>query len=216
MQKQKIEIDIVSDVACPWCYVGIKRLEIALEKLTETHVAIVTWHPFELNQEIPKAGANTLQFFANKFGSMAKTQEIFNHMKSVGAPYGIQFNFENMPKAINTRTLHCLLHAAKKEGFQHELSLALFAHNFEKGTDLSETKELIQIMKEFGWSEEKTTAFINSNKLEDEVIEQEAYYKQLGVNSVPFFILNKKYGVSGAQSPEVFTEAILEASKEKV
>lgn len=213
MQKQKIEIDIVSDVACPWCYVGIKRLEIALLKLAETHEAIVTWHPFELNPEIPKTGANTLQFFANKFGSLAKTHEIFNHMKSVGAPYGISFNFENMPKAINTRVLHCLLHAAKLEGFQHELSLVLFAHNFEKGTDLSQTNELIAIMRDFGWSEDKTTSFINNNELEDEVIEQEAYYKQLGVNSVPFFILNKKYGVSGAQSPEVFVDAIIEASK---
>jgi predicted DsbA family dithiol-disulfide isomerase len=208
-----IKIDIVSDVACPWCYVGKNRLEKALAMVPEIK-ADITWQPFQLDPSVPTEGRDLKGYYAAKFGSEEKVQQIFQHMESVGDAEGIAFDFSKMERTMNTLPLHVLMLEAEKEGFKAKLKERFFKAYFEDATDLSKTENITELMAEFGWKGVKVEAILSNESLYEEVKEKISYFQSRGVSAVPFFIFNEKYGISGAQSPEVLADTMRQIQQE--
>ena len=208
-----IKIDIVSDVACPWCYVGKQRLEKALSIVPEIKVDI-NWQPFQLDPSVPIEGRELKPYYETKFGSAEKVQEIFEHMENVGIADGIAFDFNKMERTMNTLPLHMLMWEAEKEGFKSELKERFFKAYFEDATDLSKTENLIKILSEYGWSSEKVGEILSNSEILEEVKLKIAYFQSKGVHAVPFFIFNDKYGISGAQNPEVIADTLCKIHQE--
>ena len=213
MTNKPIQIDIVSDVACPWCYIGKKHLEKALEGF-ENQEFNITWHPFQLDPTIPAEGLAREEYFINRFGSAERIQQMHERVEGVGQKAGIQFEFEKMPKVINTIPLHKILHIAREEGTQNELEGRLFKAYFTDGIDFSDKENIIAFMEDFGWSSEKTEGILADDQISYWVTQEIKHFQNLGVSGVPFFILNNKYGLSGAQPTEVFKDAIEKLAEE--
>jgi predicted DsbA family dithiol-disulfide isomerase len=192
-----ITIDVVSDVVCPWCYVGKRRLEAALETLAGQYEVAVTYHPFQLDPSVPAEGRDFLTYMNDRFGG--NVLDKFSHVEDAGRTVGLDFDFAAVPKAINTLGLHRLLEIAKQEGQQAEAKEALMKAYF---------------VDPLGWSTEKTTQLLASDTAEDTVREEMYHYRQLGVSGVPFFVFNNKYAVSGAQPAEVLVNAIRQIAHE--
>lgn len=207
MNKEKITVDIVSDVACPWCYVGKKKFEAALEQWNGTPVE-VTWHPYQLDPTLPKEGLTRDQYLTNKFGSVNAVSEMTDRLSSVGKEVGINFDFGEKWTAFNTLHLHQLLHVAGEEGFKAELKERFLKAYFEELTPLNDSEVLYSILSDFGWDPSKVDAIVNDEAIAKSVQAEIAHYQQLGVSGVPFFIINNKYGISGAQPTEAFLEAL--------
>lgn len=209
----KIRIDVVSDVACPWCYVGKKHLEKALEDFNETEVE-VAWHPFQLDPTVPREGKDKDQHYAEKFGSMERFYQLSERLELAGQQAGINFDFHALQRVPNTLRLHVLLHEAGKEGFAPDLKEAFLSAYFEKGLDLSSDEVVLEIMSGFGWSPEKTREIWNDQEKEYWVLQEIRHYQNLGVNAVPFFIINNTYALSGAQPTDVFKQALIQIGNE--
>jgi predicted DsbA family dithiol-disulfide isomerase len=207
MTEQTITIDVVSDVACPWCFVGKKHMEKALAQIPKQKVK-VNWHPFELDPTIPAEGIDRDAYFAKKFGDLDRFKTMTNRLVEVGQNAGIDFKFEQIPAAFRTLPLHQLLHVANKEGFGADLKEAFLSANFEKGIDLRKIENLVGILAQFGWDKEKIESIIADQEIAYWVTQEIRHYQNLGVTGVPFFIFNNKYGMSGAQAPEAFIEMI--------
>jgi predicted DsbA family dithiol-disulfide isomerase len=215
MQNDKIKIDIVSDVACPWCYVGKKRLEKAIREWDGAEIEI-EWHPFQLDPNIPKEGLDRDTYLTNKFGSVDGPLEMTKRLQESGKEEGINFNFGNEWLAINTLPLHQLLHVAGEEGFKDALKERLMKAYFDENLHLNDVGVLSTIMAEYDWSPEKTENILNDDAIAYAVKQEIAHYQQRGVNSVPFFIINDKFGISGAQPPAAFLEAFQQVAPLKI
>jgi predicted DsbA family dithiol-disulfide isomerase len=205
--KPKISIAIVSDVVCPWCYVGKKRLELAMEQLQDEFDFEVSFKPFQLDASIPTSGIDQEAYFIKKFGSSDRMETIFDQVESVGQTLGIDFQFRAIPKAINTLSLHMVVTHAKSEGIQLAVKQALFEAYMVNPVDLTNETNIVVVMEKFGWSPQKTLDVLQNTTLKQQVLDEIAQMQQLGVNSVPFFIVNDKFGISGAQTPKTFVEA---------
>jgi len=205
MQKETIKVDIVSDVACPWCYIGKKRIETAIQLWKGAPVE-VTWHPFQLDPNMPETGLDRKTYLKNKFGDR-DLSESMTRITEAGTDLGINFNFGDQWLAVNTLALHQLLHIAGEEGFRDTLKERFLNAYFEENLHLNDTEVLIKVMAEYGWAAEKTKRIIADDAIAYAVKQEIAHYQQLGVTGVPFFIINDKYGISGAQPPSVFLEA---------
>lgn len=206
MDQKKITVDIVSDVACPWCYVGKKRFEAALEKWEGTPVE-VNWHPYQLDPTLPTKGIGRDEYLTNKFGNLDATLEMTNRLVSVGKEVGIDFDFGENWTAFNTLHLHQLLEVAGQEGFKADLKERFLKAYFEDLTPLNDPEVLYTILGDFGWDSAKVDAIINDRSIASKVRAEIAHYQQMGVSGVPFFVINNKYGISGAQATETFLEA---------
>ena len=210
-----ITIDIVSDVVCPWCYVGKKRLEAALASLSaDASSVLINWHPYQLDPTIPAEGYDRQTYFLNKFGSEERIQQMFDHLTGVGQEVGIDFRLSAIPKAINTFPLHKLLYVAGREGFQPEAEEKLFAAYFTQALDLTQVPVLAELFAPYGWSEEKIRGILADDAIAYEVRQEINHFQSLGISGVPFFIINNKYGLSGAQPSEVFVQALTTVREE--
>lgn len=207
MSQDKITVDIVSDVACPWCYVGKRRFEAALEKWEGTPVE-VNWHPYQLDPTMPKEGIGRDTYLINKFGSVDGMSEMTDRLTSVGKEVGIDFDFGENWTAFNTLHLHQLLHVAGQEGFKAELKERFLKAYFVDLTPLNDSEVLYAILADFGWDSAKVDMIVNDEALGKTIQAEIAQYQQMGVSGVPFFIINNKYGISGAQPSEAFLEAL--------
>lgn len=205
MQEGKITVDVVSDVACPWCYVGKKRLEKALAQWQGIPVE-VTWHPYQLDPNMPKDGLDRTTYLTNKFGSLDAIQPMMDRLIEAGEDEGIRFNFGEQWLAVNTLPLHQLLNIAREEGFAEALKERFLKAYFDDNLHLNQTEILHNIMASFGWDAQKTDAILNNDEIAYAVKQEIAHYQQLGVSGVPFFIVNNKYGISGAQPATTFLE----------
>ncbi|HOY14149.1 MAG TPA: DsbA family oxidoreductase [Saprospiraceae bacterium] len=209
--KEKIIIDIVSDVACPWCFIGKKHIEAAMEASEEFDFE-VQWHPFMLDPNIPSEGSNFDAYFSKKFGSMAQFEKISERVVQAGQNAGINFRFDQIPKVPNTLALHKILHIASIEGIANEVKGRFLNAYFENPIDLTSQQNICDIMFEFGWDEKKTIDILDDDAITQKVLIEIKDYQQMGVNAVPFFIINHTYGMSGAQPVEYFKEAFKDIS----
>lgn len=204
----KITIDIVSDVVCPWCYVGKKRLEKALEQMGNPADVEINWHPFQLDPTIPDEGLDRKEYFTKKFGDDDRIRQMSDHLTQVGAQDGIEFNLDDIPYAINTFPLHKLLHVAGQEGFQPEAEELLFKAYFTDGRDLRDGQVLEELFSPYGWDREKIARILADDAIGYAVRQEMGHFQNGGVSGVPFFIVNNKYGISGAQPAGVFVQAL--------
>ena len=207
----KIKVDIVSDVACPWCYVGKRRLESALAEWKGAPVE-VEWHPFQLDPTISAGGMSRKEYLINKFGSMERIQPMIDNLEAVGKEVGIEFNFGQDAMSINTLPLHQLLHVAGEEGFKDELKERFLKAYFEENLRLNDIEVLAEILQPFGWAKDKVEQIIADQAIAQKVKSEIAIYQQRGVSGVPFFVINDKYGISGAQPKEAFLQAFASVS----
>ncbi|MGK5075959.1 DsbA family oxidoreductase [Janthinobacterium sp. ZB1P44] len=204
-----IRIDFVSDVSCPWCVVGLKSLEQALDKLQDTVQADIHFQPFELNANMPPEGEDIGEHIARKYGSspeqMAQSREA---IRARGEQLGFTFAMDKRGRIYNTFDAHRLLHWAALEGRQKELKMALFDAYFTQGQDPSSHEVLLAVADKVGLDTVKAAEVLASGAYADEVRAQERFYQQNGINSVPAVIINERHLISGGQPPEVFEQAL--------
>ncbi|MFZ6001980.1 MAG: DsbA family oxidoreductase [Bacteroidota bacterium] len=215
MNKPEIKIEVVSDVVCPWCYIGKRRLEKAIDQLSDRYTVLVEFKPFELNPDMPKAGRNQKEYLAAKFGGMERYEQITQHTAGVAAKEGLDFHFERQHVSPNTFDAHRLIWLAKQEGVQPAVKEALMSAYFEKGVDLTSKENLLDVVAAAGLDRAKAKALLDSDDGTDEVREMEQLNYQRRISGVPFYIINNKYGVSGAQPTEVFVQALTEFGQEQ-
>lgn len=216
MSIPKIKVDVVSDVVCPWCYIGKRRLEKAIDNLKGQVEVEVEFHPFELNPDMPKAGKNQKMHLTNKFGGADRYKQITNNVAKVAAEEGLKFAFDKQEISPNTRDAHRIIRYAKSEGKQAVVKEAFLKAYFEEGTDLSKNENLVAIGTKAGLNAEKISSLLTSDEGLVEVELDEQMNSQRGISGVPYFIINNKYGVSGAQPSDVFEKAFLDIAKEPV
>ena len=202
-----LPITVYSDVICPWCYVGKRRLEAALASPDMPAQIAFTWRPFELNPDMPAEGVERKVYRARKFGE-ARSAELDVQMASTGRELGIEFAFDRMRRTPNTRLAHRLIWEADRQNRQDAVVERLFHGYFEEGLDIGRMDVLESVASEAGLEADGVKqALAGSDSLEAVTrLEQQGY--GLGIQGVPFFILLAKYGISGAQPPEFWREAL--------
>ena len=213
---QKITIDVVSDVVCPWCYIGKRRLEKALSDLKRVYEFEVNYLPFELAPNMPKEGKDQKEHLAEKFGGEGKFRQLTAHVAAVAAGEGLHFDYSKQQKTPNTRDAHRLIWLAKKEGVQGQVKEALLNAFFEKGIDLTKDENLVDIVAEAGLDRGKAASLLASDEGLAEVKYLEGLNAQRGVSGVPFYIINGKYGISGAQPSSSFIQAFKQIGEKEL
>ena len=207
--KKQIKIDFVSDVSCPWCAIGLQSLQTALQRLDGELEATLTFQPFELNPDMVPEGEDILEHLGHKYGSTpeqaAAAQET---IRTRGAALGFTFNMDKRSRIFNTFNAHRLLHWAALEGRQVELKKALLSAYFTDGENPSDTELLVRVAGSVGLDVQRAREILAGNEFADAVREQEAFYQQNGIRSVPAVVLNDRHLVSGGQPPEVFEQAL--------
>jgi len=207
MPKPKIKVDIVSDVVCPWCYIGKRRLEKAVDVLKDKYEFELVYHPFELNPDMPAEGVDQKSYLSKKFGGDDRYHQLTSHVAHVASEEGLHFNFANQKISPNTREAHRIIQFAKQEGIQPAVKEAFMKAYFEDGIDLSKKDNLITVAVQAGLSKEKTEALLSTDEGLLEVALAEKELQKLGITGVPFYIIDNKYGISGAQPSASFVQA---------
>jgi predicted DsbA family dithiol-disulfide isomerase len=207
-----MKIDVYADIACPWCYIGEKRLEQALSMRPDLQVEL-QWRPFQLRPEMPKEGVRWSDFEVQKFGGHERAQQIFARVTSVGAEDGIDFRFDRIQVAPNTLDAHRLVLFAREHGREWEAVEALFVGHFTQGRDVGDPDTLVQIAQEIGLDAGAVRDYLRSDRNADVVSgsQEEAY--SVGVQGVPFYVFDDQYALSGAQPVETFLWALDEVSR---
>lgn len=208
---EKIRVDIWSDIACPWCYIGKQRFEAGVAAFREEHPDIeleVEAHSYELAPDTPLDFAGSeIDFLATHKGMPRdQVEQMLGQMTELGASEGITFDFENV-KHANTARAHRILHLAKDRGVQLELQERLFRAYFAEGADMSDVETLATLGAEVGLSPEDVRSALDDEGYGDAVEQDITRARMLGVSGVPFFLIDQKYGVSGAQSADAFAGA---------
>lgn len=211
-----LTIRIVSDVICPWCFVGKRRLEKALLTLSGNVEPEIVWSPFELNPDMPQPGMSRSAYRSAKFGSWEKSQEMDAQLAAVGASVGIQFNFRKIQRTPNTFAAHRLIWFAGKHGKQDEIVEQLFRRYFVAGDDIGERETLVEIGDACGIGQAATRDFLESDDASAEVKQESSLARDSGISGVPTFIFNDIHAVSGAQAEDVLASALRLAAEAPV
>jgi len=199
-------IEIASDVVCPWCYIGKRRLEKALASLAGEVEARIEWLPFQLNPGMPAGGMARADYRRQKFGSLEKGRALDARVAQEGAGEGIAFAFERMQRTPNTVAAHRLIDLAQRQGKGDAVVAALFRAYFEEAQDIGDEAVLNSIAQQTGVTGRP------DEKVLEEVKEKEERVRDLGISGVPTFIFNRTSGLSGAYPPEMLAQAIREAA----
>jgi predicted DsbA family dithiol-disulfide isomerase len=198
-------ITIYSDLICPWCYIGKRRMETALRQLPGG--AKSSWHPFQLNPDIPREGKNRKAYRSAKFGSWERSQALDAEVTTAGKTVGIKFRYDLQTNTPNTFDSHRLVWFAGINGTQDAVVEALFRGYFCEGVNFSEPMNLVRVAASAGMDAAKVERFLASEEGTAEVRYDEQCARTLGVSGVPFYIINQAVAFSGAQRPEHFLEA---------
>ena len=211
------QIDVISDVVCPWCFIGKRNLERALETWREKHpdeTPVVRWHPFQLNPQLPDSGVPRKQYLENKFGGPERAKEIYARVSAAGKRAGINFAFEGIQVQPNTVDAHRLMHYAGEHNRQDEMAEVIFRRYFVEGADLSDKETLADIAQQAGINRNEAAAYLATDADRELIADQDRRARAIGVEGVPFFIFNQRLSLSGAQPPEVIVEAMEKAREE--
>jgi predicted DsbA family dithiol-disulfide isomerase len=214
MSKSVIKIAVVSDVVCPWCYIGKRRLEKAVATLSDKFDFEIAYYPYELNPDMPLEGKNHKEYLTAKFGDESEYERLTQHVSDIASSEGLNFDFEKQTVSPNTRNAHRLILLAKEDGKDIELVEIFFKAYFEEGVDLSKNENLVMLATRAGMQTEKVKRFLETDTGVTEVALAEKELQRMGIRGVPFYIVNDKYGISGAQPTSAFIEAFQNVSKE--
>lgn len=206
-----LSIDVISDVICPWCFIGKRRLEKAIAALGVP--VKVRWHAFQLNPEMPKEGISRREYRITKFGSWERSMQLDANLVAVGKDEGILFDFDRMERTPNTLDAHRLIWLADQEGCQDAVVEGLFRAYFTEGRDISNQKILLDVVAEAGLDRSKSEAVLNGDNGMEAIEEASELSRRFRLSGVPFFIVNDKITLSGAQAPETFLEAFKQANE---
>ena len=204
MNRSQLKIDIVSDVVCPWCAIGYKKLSEAMTQLDDQISFEVNWKPYELHPEIPKEGFDKKEYYKIKFGESSGSNDKFNFISEEGKKVGLEFNFKKSKNLPNTFLAHRLLWLCRSKDMQDVLAEALFHAYFTDGRDVGNTDELIEISSENGLNREEIKEFFQTNIGHEEVLREENRAREMNIFSVPTYIFNKKYLLVGGQESDTF------------
>jgi predicted DsbA family dithiol-disulfide isomerase len=207
--KTKLTVDVVSDVVCPWCFIGKRRLESALAMTPDLDIDL-RWRPFQLDSTIPPGGISRAEYVERKFGDRAAS--IYDRVRAAGAEDGIPFAFEKIARSPNTLDAHRLLRWARDACCQSLLKERLLRMYFIEGADVGDHEVLLKAAVDCGMDAESIRMRLASDLDVENVRAEIDHIHKLGVNGVPFFILGGRFGVSGAQPPEALAAAMRQAA----
>ena len=206
---EPLTIDIVSDVVCPWCYLGEKRLEMALKEAPQP--VDLHWRPYQLDPTIPAGGLDRVEYMEKKFGKSGRLQSVHDNLVRLGAEVGLPFAFDKIKRAPNTLDAHRLIRWANAAGEQGKVVDRLFKAYFVEGRDIGDRSVLIDIAGECGLDATLVEKLLAEGADAGLVREEIAQAQAIGVSGVPFFIFAGRLGVPGAQDPSVLVRAMAEA-----
>lgn len=213
-----MNVDIWSDIACPWCFIGKRRFEKALAEFPFKDQVTVTWHSYQLDPSLPEHyDGSELEYLSQRKGmEPAQVSQMFDHVTQVAAAEGLDYDFAKIVVA-NSFPGHELIHLAAargQEGAADAVKEALLSAHFEQGRDIGRREVLVEIGTAAGLAEEEITAALDGGTYRDAVRADIRRAQMLGIQGVPFFVLDNKYGVSGAQPSELFAQALETAWRE--
>jgi len=207
----KIKLDLVSDVVCPWCIVGYQNLKAAIDELNVADRIELQWQPFELNPMMPPEGQDLREHVAEKYGSsLEESKQSRINITARGKEAGFTFNFFDDMRIVNTRDAHILLEYAHEMGQQTALKLRLFTAAFTDQKDVSNRDTLLEEVAALGLDVKEASARLNSDAHRQQVIEQEQEWQRLGISAVPTVVFNRSSAMSGAQSVAAYKQVLSE------
>ncbi len=210
-----MHIDIVSDTICPWCYIGKRKLERALADLPEVAVEI-DWRPFQLNPHMPAEGMARDAYLNAKFGGADRASQIYASITEAGRANGIAFAFDRISRTPSTLDSHRLIRWSSSAGRQDAVVEILFRRYFEEGADIGDHGVLVEAAREAGMDADLVAELLAKDSDLELIRREDAMARQMGINGVPCFIIDRKYAVSGAQDVPVFHKVFDLALKEAV
>lgn len=206
-----LTIEIVSDVVCPWCFIGMRRLDLAIASVRRGHPdfeCVKRWRPFFLNPNTPPHGEPYLPFLIKKFGSLELVQALFERVREAGAAYGLDYHFDKIKVRANTLQAHRLIYWAQQMGDAQPLVERLFVGQFQLGENVSDEAVLLRIAVECGYNETDVREYLYSDRDTSIVRDMERESRTWGVTAVPTFVVDRKIAVPGAEDPMILAEAI--------
>jgi len=208
-QNVRISVDVISDVVCPWCFIGQKRLDKAIAAAPGVEVD-VSWRPYQLDPTIPPEGKDRKAYMLAKFGSEEKLKQIHDRIVPIGEAEGIDFHFGDIKVAANTLDAHRVIRWAGSagDGVQDKVTKALFSANFEQGKNIGDQSVLVELAGENGMDANLVATLLASEADKDAVRGEIEQAQRVGVTGVPCFLLEGKYAVMGAQDADVLADAI--------
>jgi predicted DsbA family dithiol-disulfide isomerase len=206
--KTGLSIDVYSDVVCPWCYIGKRRLEQALDATRGRGEALVAWCPFQLNPTMPKAGMDRRVYLEAKFGGPGEMKAIQERVAAVGAGVGIDFMFDRIERTPNTFDAHRLIWFAGQHHRQDEMVDALFQAYFAEGLNIGQAETLVALADRAGLDADNVGRLLRTDEGVEAVRQEESRGHRLGIRGVPYFVLNGGTALSGAQPVETFVSVI--------
>ena len=204
-----ITLDIFSDPVCPWCMIGKAHLDRALERIGD-HPFRIEWHPFQLNPDMPKGGADRRDYLEAKFGGQMNAAKAYLAVQQAAEAAGVEFNVKKIERQPNTLDAHRLIHWAGLEGCQTAVVSGLFRAYFRDGRDIGQPEVLADIAAEAGMDREIVLRLLASDADRDDIMARDADARQKGVRAVPTFLIARHYVVSGAQPPELWEQVAQE------
>lgn len=204
-----LKVDIVSDVVCPWCIVGYRQLQRALEQMPGRFALELHWHPFELNPHMPEEGQDLREHIAQKYGTTPEQSKAARErLTTLGESLGFTFDYFDGMRMVNTFRAHQLLHWAAEQGKQTELKLALFDAFFSRRQDVNDTEVLMAIAGQIGLSSAQAEEILANGRYTEAVRTEQQVWLDREVHAVPAFIFNDQYMVPGAQEAETFVRVL--------
>lgn len=213
-----LKLEVWSDIACPWCYVGKRRLESALKRFSHASEVELVWRAFELDPGAPRERSRDVshvEFIARKYGmSVAQAQKSTDHLVQLASAEGLSFDFASI-RSGNTFDAHRLVHLGLERGKQDAVKERMLKAYFEQGELMSDHGTLLRLASEAGLEESEVSDVLATDTYRAEVRSDEAEARELGISGVPCFVFDRRFGVSGAQSAEVLLDALQKAWDER-
>jgi len=205
-----ISIDVFSDIVCPWCFIGKRHLDAALEAFRRSSADEVTvnWRPFQLNPQLPLEGISRQSYVETKFGGAQRAAAIYQRVSDAGKTAGIDFAFDRIQRQPNTLNAHRLVHLSHANGNQEAMVTRLFEAYFLEGADLTDVETLSRIAAEAGIDASIARSYLSSDQDASSVRQADDQARTMGIEGVPMFVLNDRYAISGAQPPDVLLRAL--------
>jgi predicted DsbA family dithiol-disulfide isomerase len=213
MPEMTVKLDIMSDPICPWCYIGKTHLDKALAEVPD-HPFVIEWHPFQLNPDMPREGMDRREYLERKFGGKEGAVKAYAPVVEHAEKAGLTINFEAMKRTPNTLDAHRLIHWAGIEGKQGQVVDALFQAYFVDAKDIGDQAVLAEIAQAAGMEADVAARLLEGDSDVQAIRDRDAHSREMGVSSVPTFIVANQHAVPGAQPPELWKQVIEDIQKQ--